>query len=97
MTSQSTEHLFQKAAEAEGGISISAGARIAHVRLALDSGRAVTVDLSHVPEDLRSPLIELIRDMVKIASDRSGSEKADIKPAVDSTQAARPNTLSPPA
>src|SRR5438128_2567733 len=51
MTNPSMEQLFRQAAEAEGGMSVSAGARVAHVRLALESGRAISVDLSEVPED----------------------------------------------
>jgi hypothetical protein len=38
-------------------MTVSAGARIVHLRLALESGRAITVDLSQVPEDLRSSLL----------------------------------------
>jgi hypothetical protein len=68
MTNQSSDQLFRQAAEAEGGISVSAGARVAHVRLALESGRAVTVDLSQVPEDRRSSLVAVIREMVRLSS-----------------------------
>jgi hypothetical protein len=68
MTNQSSDQLFRQAAEAEGGISVSAGARVAHVRLALESGRAVTVDLSQVPEDRRASLIAVIREMVRLSS-----------------------------
>jgi hypothetical protein len=88
MTNQATDQLFRQAAEAEGGMSVSAGARVAHVRLALESGRAVTVDLSPVPEDLRSSLIELIRDMVTLTA--AGSSKAVSKPTAESSNPVRP-------
>ena len=89
MTNQSTDHLFRQAAESEGGMAVSAGARVAHVRLAVESGRAVTVDLTQVPEDLRSSLIELIRDMVKLTAARA--PKVGIKPIADSSKTARPS------
>ena len=89
MTNQSTDHMFRQAAEAEGGMSVSAGARVAHVRLAVESGRAVTVDLSPVPENLRSSLIELIRDMVTLTAARS--PKAASKPTAESSNPVRPS------
>ena len=76
-------------AEAEGGITVSAGARVAHVRLAWDSGRAITVDLSQVPEDVRSSLIAVIREMVRLAA--GSSPKADVKPILGSSKPARPS------
>ncbi len=84
MTNPSTEHLFQQAAEAEGGMSVSAGARVAHVRLALESGRAITVDLSQVPEDSRSALVKVIREMVRLASGRS--HQTEVEPIEDSAK-----------
>ena len=68
MTEPSTAELFRQAALDEGGMTVSAGARVAHVRLALESGRAVSVDLSRVPEDHRSSLVALIREMVRLAA-----------------------------
>jgi len=68
MPNLSPEQLFRQAAEDEGAISISAGARVAHMRLALESGRAVNVDLSPVPEGKRSALVNLIREMVRLAA-----------------------------
>ena len=88
MTNPSTEQLFRQAAEAEGGITVSAGARVAHVRLALESGRAVTVDLSQVPEDLRSSLIAVIREMVRLTAERS--LKKDVMPTQGSSPTAPP-------
>jgi hypothetical protein len=68
MTNQSSEQLFRQAAEEEGGISVSAGARIAHVRLALQSGRAVMVDLAQVPEERRGALVAVIQEIVRLSS-----------------------------
>jgi hypothetical protein len=79
MQSTSSETLFRQAAEAEGGMSISAGARVMHVRLAVESGRAVVVDLSGVPEDNRTALITEIKDLVHKASLRAAS--ADTRPS----------------
>jgi hypothetical protein len=59
VTNPSPEQLFRQAAEAEGGVPVSAGARVVHVRLALDAGRAITVDLSQVPADGVQPLSPL--------------------------------------
>ena len=71
MTKTSSETRFRQAAEAEGGMPISAGARVAHVRLAIDSGRAVVVELSGVPEASRTALIAEIKELVRKASVRS--------------------------
>lgn len=84
MTNSTTEQLFRNAADAEGGMSVSAGARIAHLRLALDSGRAVTVDLSEVPQDRRSSLVALIRELVKLTSEQS--LHSGTKPISDTTK-----------
>jgi hypothetical protein len=81
MTSPSRERLFREAAVAEGGMSVSAGARVAHVRLALESGRAVTIDLSQVPEDRRSSLVTVIREMVKLTEGEASRSEAPIPSA----------------
>jgi hypothetical protein len=47
---------------------VSAGARVAHVRLTVPSGRAVYVDLSCVPEDKRPAVIAEINEVVRRAS-----------------------------
>jgi hypothetical protein len=89
MSNPSTEELFREAAEAEGGMTVSAGARVAHVRLALESGRAVTMDLSQVPEDLRSSLVAVIREMVRLTAGRSHA--AEVEPIPGSSTTARPS------
>ena len=64
MTHLSSEELFRQAAEAESGMPVSAGLRLAHIRLAVESGRAFYVDLSAVPEDKR-PLVKAeIKELV---------------------------------
>lgn len=87
MTNSSTDNLFRQVAEAEDGICVSAGARLAHVRLALESGRAVTIDLSEVPEGLRTSLVAVIREMVSLAAGRL--PKGDPKAGVGSSIPAR--------
>jgi hypothetical protein len=87
MTNPSSEQLFRQAAEAEGGMSVSAGARVAHVRLALESGRAITVDLSEVPEDRRSALVAVIREMVRLTAGLS--PKAGVNPTPSPSKTAR--------
>ena len=71
MTPTTSESLFRQAAEAEGGMPVSAGARVAHVRLAMESGRAVTFDLSGVPEDKRPAVVAEIKELVNRASVRT--------------------------
>jgi hypothetical protein len=68
MTNSSSQELFRQAAEAEGGMSVSAGARVAQVRKAVESGRAMYVDLSAVPEEKRPALVAAIKDLVIRAS-----------------------------
>jgi hypothetical protein len=68
MTHPSREDLFRKAAEAEGGLPVSAGARVAHVRLAEASGRLLYVDLTGVPEDRRAAVAAEIKELVLRAS-----------------------------
>jgi hypothetical protein len=64
MTVTSSEERFRKAAEAEGGIPVSAGARVSHVRMAVEAGRVFYVDLSSIPEDERPAVIAEIKDLV---------------------------------
>jgi len=59
------DELFKQAAEAEGGIPVSAGARIIHIRTAAEKRRAVYVDLSSVPEEKRSAVILQIKELVR--------------------------------
>jgi hypothetical protein len=61
MTQTSREELFRQAAEAESGMPVSAGGRLTHVAMAIESGRAFYVDLSPVPEDKRLALIADIK------------------------------------
>lgn len=63
--------LFRRAAEAEDGMPVSAGARVAHVRRAVESGRALHVDLSAVPEEQRPAVVAAIRELVDRASTRT--------------------------
>ena len=58
------EERFRQAAEAEGGEPVSAGARIAHVRIAVEAGRAFYVDLSGLPEAERPAVIAEIKELV---------------------------------
>jgi hypothetical protein len=81
MTRPSSEDLFRQAAEAEAGMPVSAGARVAHVRLALESGRAITVDLSIVPDQKRPALVRVIREIVKLAAANPCKEEFDLAPA----------------
>ncbi len=64
MTRTSSEERFREAAEAEGGIPVSAGARISHVRMAVGAGRVFYVDLSSLPEDERPAVVAEIKDLV---------------------------------
>jgi hypothetical protein len=76
MTHASSEELFRQAAEAEGGIPVSAGARVAHVRGAVEAGRALYVDLSGVPEDNRLAVIAEIKELVNRARARASQKGA---------------------
>jgi hypothetical protein len=85
MTHASREELFRQAAEAEGGMPVSAGARVIHVRLAVESGRAFYVDLSGVPEDKRPALVAQIKELVNQASARA--PRKGLNPAPDASNA----------
>jgi hypothetical protein len=74
MTSVTSEERFRQAAEAEGGMPISAGALVAHVRMAVESGRMFYVDLSGVPEDERPGVVAEIKALVERASIRAVGE-----------------------
>jgi hypothetical protein len=71
MTSTPSDELFRRAAEAEDGMPVSAGARVEHARWALEAGRALHVDLSAVPEDQRPAVVAAIRELVERASTRT--------------------------
>ena len=67
MTNTSPEDLYRKALEAEGGESVSAGARVAHVKTAIEAGRTMFVNLSAVPSEKRPALIAEINELIKRA------------------------------
>jgi hypothetical protein len=75
MTGTSSEERFRKAAEAEGGIPVSAGARISHVRMAVEAGRVFYVDLSSLPEDERPALVAQINALVDQAVARVSAQR----------------------
>jgi hypothetical protein len=68
MTHPSSDERFRAAAEAEGGMPVSAGARVSHVQLALAAGRALHIDLAGVPEEKRAAVVAEIRELVRRAS-----------------------------
>jgi hypothetical protein len=68
MTGSTSQELFRQAAETEDGMSVSAGARVAHLRHAIETGRAFYLDLTGVPEHLRATLIAEIKELVKRAA-----------------------------
>lgn len=67
MTDASPEAQFRQAAEAEGGIPVSAGARVAHVCPAVESDHVLHIDLSGVPVDKRTAVVAEIREVVNRA------------------------------
>ena len=74
MAPVSSDERYRQAAEAEEGEPISAGARVTHVRAALESGRAMYLDLSGVPDDQRAAVVAQIKELVTRASSRSLSQ-----------------------
>jgi hypothetical protein len=85
MTDALAEDRFRMAAEAEGGVPISAGARVAHLRKAVDAGRAY-VDLSGVPEDEREAVVAEIKAVVDRAYARALAAKpGSARPATKTT------------
>ncbi len=68
MTQASREERFRQAAEAEDGMPGSAGGRVLHVRSAVESGRALYVDLSGVPDENRPAVVAEIKELVHLAS-----------------------------
>ena len=60
MTESTADDRFFHAAEQEGGLPVSAGARVAHVQLALAAGRAFQVDLSDVPQHKRAAVVAVV-------------------------------------
>ena len=80
MTNLSLEERFRQAAEAEGGLPVSAGARVHHVAWAVASGRSITIDLSAVPEEIRSTLVAEIKELVRRASTQPPTESLQPAP-----------------
>jgi hypothetical protein len=70
MTGRSSEERFREAAEAEDGMPVSAGARIAHIHTAAEAGRIFYVDLSSLPEAERPAVVTEIKELVARAIDR---------------------------
>ncbi len=87
MNQASRRKLFRQSAEAEDGVPVSAGARVAHVRSAVESGRAFYVDLSGVPVDQRPALIAQIEEMVKRHS--KPASQADRVPTARANRASK--------
>jgi len=73
MTERTRQELFRRAAEAENGLPVSAGARVSHVHLALATGRAFQIDLSGIPDEQRAAVISDIQQLVNQA--RAGSAR----------------------
>ena len=83
MTGDFSEERFRQAAEAEDGMPVSAGARVAHVRRAVEAGRIFYVDLSGVPEDERPAVVAEIKELV----DRAGARVSGKTPDASRTSA----------
>ena len=72
-----SDERFRHAAEAEGGIPVSAGARTAQARMAVEAGRMFYVDLSSVPDDARPGVVAEIKALVQRASARIAGETTE--------------------
>ena len=64
-----SDDIYRKALESEGGQPVSAGARVSHVRAAVEAGRAFYADLSAVPENRRPALIAELEKLVRRATE----------------------------
>jgi len=82
MTRSVSEERFRQAAEAEGGMPVSAGARASHFKRAAASGRMYYVDLTTVPEERRLALVDEIKALIERASVRP----QDHKPVISQTK-----------
>jgi hypothetical protein len=87
MINVSQEDLYRKALETEGGEHVSAGARVAHVECAIESGRAFYVNLSAVPAEKRSALLAEIQELIKRTEHPS-------VPFIDNSKSHTPNSAS---
>ncbi len=75
MTQLTREERFRLAAEAEGGMPVSAGPRVGHIRTAEGGGRFLYLDLLSVRESARPALIAQIKELV--AATTSADEERD--------------------
>jgi hypothetical protein len=75
MTDTSAEARFRQAAEAEGGMPVSAGARRVHVRPTAKAGAifSIEIDLSGVSEEKVQSVLAEIREVVNRALTRTPS------------------------
>ena len=80
MNKASRDKLFRQAAIAEGGMPISAGARLSHVRQAIEAGRAYLVDLSAIEERKRPDVIGAIKKLLDQANPPGPSRRPGTKP-----------------
>lgn len=85
MTEPSREERFRQAAESEAGMPVSAGARVFHVRSAVEAGRALYVDLSGVPDENRPAVVAEIKELVNRASLKLPRKDVQHSPDASST------------
>jgi hypothetical protein len=85
MTNTSPEELFRQAAEVEGGMPLSAGARVVHLRSAVESGHACYIDLSGVPEEKRPAVMAEIKELVNRAKAHVPPKEIDRAPDTSTT------------
>ncbi len=75
MTQLTREERFRRAADAEGGMPVSAGPRVGHLRTAEEGGRFLRIDLLSVAESKRPALIAQITKLVAGAVAASAVEE----------------------
>jgi hypothetical protein len=71
MTQLTREERFRRAAEEEGGMSVSAGLRVGHIVRGVAEGRVFYVDLSRLPEVARPIVMAQINQLVDEAVART--------------------------
>jgi hypothetical protein len=74
MTQAHRDERFRQAAETEDGMPVSAGARVIHIREAVESGQGFYIDLSSIPQHRRASVVSEIKELVLHASNSSGSD-----------------------
>lgn len=67
MTHPAASDPFRQAAEAEGGMPVSAGARLCHGRATVGASRTIHIDVSGVPDDGLPALVAEIEKLVSRA------------------------------